>query len=185
MHLGGRKVQSVTCMNSTKRFVRPPSRKGTVATPNGYWLQRRPDTWLEIDHMPIMVQFNKARAQYLLQCLAAGTPIQPAHEGWTGNDMLALAGACFFGASSQGPASFWCRDIPVDLHPEYQEAEEETFFNDLHAAVEFYGHLARLVEDGVYDDGHDQEVKVVVTQEGDVERTVRPISGMKTTGDAN
>lgn len=26
-------VRSVTCMNTTRQFVRPPSRKGTVATP--------------------------------------------------------------------------------------------------------------------------------------------------------
>jgi len=29
--------------------------------------------------------------------------------------MLALAGACFFGALSQGPASFWSHDIPEGL----------------------------------------------------------------------
>jgi len=135
--------------------------------------------------MAIIVQFNKARAQYLLQCLAAGTPIQPANEGWTGNDMLALAGACFFGALSQGPASFWCRDIPENLHPEYQEAEEGVFFNDLHAAVEFYGHLTRLVKDGDYDYGHDPEVKALVTQEGDVQKSVQPISGINTSSNAN
>lgn len=134
--------------------------------------------------MAIMVRFNKARAQYLIQCLASGTPIEPETEGWTGNDMLALAGACFFGAMSQGPAS-WCRDIPENLHPEYQEAEEEAFFNDLHAAVEFYGHLTRLVQDGAYDSGYDPNVKAFVTQEGDIHKTVRPISGMRASGETN
>jgi hypothetical protein len=56
--------------------------------------------------MAIMVKFNEARAQYPLQCLAVGTPIRPGQDGWTGNDMLALAGACFFGAMSQGPEDY-------------------------------------------------------------------------------
>ncbi len=135
--------------------------------------------------MAIMVKFNKARAQYLLQCLASGTPIEPETEGWTGNDMLALAGACFFGAMSQGPASFWGWDIPDNLHPEHQEAEEEVFINDLHAAVEFYGNLTRLVLDGEYDEGYDANVEVLVTQEGDIHKTLRPISGVRVSGDTN
>jgi hypothetical protein len=134
--------------------------------------------------MAIMVKFNKARAQQLLHSLATGVPIQPTGNGWTGNDMLAVAGACFFGALSQGPASFWCRDIPNDLQPEYQEAEEAKFFNDLHAAVELYGHLTRLVQDRAYDHDYDPDVRMLVTQEGD-EKTVHPISGVKSHGDAN
>ena len=135
--------------------------------------------------MAIMVRFNKARAQHLLQCLASGTPIQPESGGWTGNDMVALAGACFFGALSQGPASFWSHEIPEHLHAEYREAEEEVFFNDLHAAVEFYGHLTQLVQDGSYDSGFDPEVKALVTQEGDIHKTVQPISGIRTPNQEN
>jgi hypothetical protein len=135
--------------------------------------------------MAIMIKFNKARAQYLLQCLAVGKPIQPQQAGWTGNDMLALAGACFFGAMSQGPASFWCREIPANLAPEYREAQEATFFNDLHAAVEFYGHLAMLVQDGAYDEGYEENVKALVTQEGEVAKKVGPISGVKLPENAN
>jgi hypothetical protein len=135
--------------------------------------------------MAIMVKFNKLRAQYLLKCLAAGNPIRPEQEGWTGNDMLALAGACFFGAMSGGPASFWCREIPAHLAPEYREAEEATFFNDLHAAVEFYSHLTMLVQDGDYDNGYEADVKVLVTQHGAVQKKVQPVTGVKSLGDAN
>ena len=135
--------------------------------------------------MAIMVKFDKARAQYLLKCLAAGNPIRPEQEGWNGNDMLALAGACFFGASSQGPASFWPHDIPANLHPEYREAVEANFFHDLHAAVEFYGHLTMLVKDEAYDAGYDANVKALVTQEGDVLKTVHPVSGIKVLGGSN
>ena len=132
-----------------------------------------------------MVKFNKARAQHLLNCLAAGTPIEPEHEGWNGNDMLVLAGACFFGALSEGPESFWCPDIPKTQHPEYREAEEASFSNHLHAAVQCYGHLTMLVLDRAYDEGYEANVKALVAQEGDVHKTVRPISGIKAPGEAN
>jgi hypothetical protein len=135
--------------------------------------------------MAIMVKFNKSRAQYLLKCLASGTPIQPEREGWRGNDMLALAGACFFGAMSQGPAAFWPHNIPKNLPPEYREAEEATFFNDLHAAVEFYGHLTMQVQDETYDNGYDPHVMALVTQEGDVHKSIQPISGIKLPGQVN
>src|SRR5689334_4966595 len=91
--------------------------------------------------MAIIVKFNKARAEYLVRCLSSGTPINPEQDGWSGNDMLALAGACLFGAMSQGPRSFWAQDIPKNLSAERRQAKEATFFNDLHAAIEFYGHL--------------------------------------------
>jgi len=134
--------------------------------------------------MAIKVKFNKARAQYLLQCLASGAPIEPETRAWTGNDMLALAGACFFGALSQGPASFWGRDIPEHLHAEYREAEEETFVNDLHAAVEFYGQLTLLVQDKTFDAGYESNVLSLVTQEGTVHNIVRTITGTKASRDS-
>lgn len=132
-----------------------------------------------------MVKFNKARAQHLLQCLASGSSIAPEQEGWSGQDMLALAGACFFGAMSQGPASFWSRDIPKNLHPEYREAEEASFFNDLHAAVEFNAKLMMLVQDGAYDDGYEPHVKALVTQAGGVRKSMQPISGIKFPNSSN
>jgi hypothetical protein len=98
--------------------------------------------------------------------------------------MLALAGACFFAAMSQGPAS-WGQDIPKSLPPELQQTEEGAFFNDLHAAVEFYGHLTRLVRDGAYDRDCDPDVQALVTQAGDTKKSVHPISGMRAPGAAN
>ena len=43
----------------------------------------------------IMVNFDKERAEQLLNALANGGPVAPSGEGegWTGNDLLALAGA--------------------------------------------------------------------------------------------
>jgi hypothetical protein len=77
-------------------------------------IQRRPDPITHSHSTAITIKFNKARAQYLLKCLAAGTPSRPVQQGWSGNDMLALAGACFCGALSQGPPAFGCRDTRAD-----------------------------------------------------------------------
>jgi len=67
----------------------------------------------------IMVKFEKQRAQEILKCLQNGEPIKPAGpDGWSGNDALALAGACYFMAMSQGPQSFWLRDIAMSRRTE-------------------------------------------------------------------
>ncbi|MCH7540679.1 MAG: hypothetical protein IH999_09840 [Proteobacteria bacterium] len=129
--------------------------------------------------MPIAVKFEKPRAQYYLDCLANGQAIAPIEDGWTGNDMLALAGACFFGALSQGPASFWLKEVPEDKHPEYKEADDESFDNDLHAAIAFYAQLTMLVAHREFDDSYAPNVMVLVTQEGDVKRTLQTVKGVK------
>lgn len=134
--------------------------------------------------MEILVKFNKDRAQNLLKSFHTGTPINPPTDGWTGNDLLALAGACYFAAMSHGPESFWCRDISASLRPEYREAEEFAFFDSLHAAIEYYGQLTGLVQDGQYDEGFDPDVRAMVRKEGDSEIIVRPISGFHATGQA-
>jgi hypothetical protein len=127
----------------------------------------------------IIVNFNKARAEQLLNCLRTGAPIAPRGQGWAGNDMLALAGACFYAAMSQGPASFWLRDIPDNLHAEHTEAEVSQFLNDLRAAIEFYSELTRLVHDDEYDEKCDPDVIAKATQEGEVRRSVTPLRGFK------
>jgi hypothetical protein len=80
--------------------------------------------------------------------------------------MLALAGACHFGAVSQGPQSFWLREIPADLHPEHVEQKEDQFFT----AIEFYSQLTMLVQDKQYDESFRPQVAAIVSKtiEGDV-----------------
>ncbi len=129
----------------------------------------------------VVVKFNKTRAEQILHCLNTGTPITPSGDGWTGNDMLAVAGACFYAAMSQGPASFWLRDISANLHTEHREAEELQFMNDLRAAVEFYAELTRLVRDEAYDDKCEVNVVAMATQEGEVSRSFTPVKGFKQT----
>ena len=93
--------------------------------------------------------------------------------------MLSLAGACFFGALSQGPSSFGLRQIRTELHPELREAVEETFDHDLHAAIGLYGHLTMLVADSRFDDGYAPHVVALVSQEGDLKQSLVPVKGVK------
>lgn len=50
-------------MNSTQQFVRPPSRKGTVATPNGHRLQRGPDTLFALHCVKTIIESNQPVSQ--------------------------------------------------------------------------------------------------------------------------
>ena len=127
----------------------------------------------------IPIKFSKARAQELIQALARGTPVLAPDQKWTGNDMLALAGACFFAAMSHGPSSFYGNGLAEPLNPQNQRAIEDKFFNDLHAAVEYYAHLTQLVRDDLYDEQHEPELRALVTQQGNVTKTIRPVRGFR------
>ncbi len=154
----------------------PLAKEGNLS---GAFLQWRPDPNTNPKPMAIMIKFNKARAQYLLRCLATVARIRPEQQGWSGNDTLVLAGDCFFGALSQGSASFWTRDVLGDLRPECREVEEASFFNDPCAAVEFCGNLTVLVQDGGYRGGGDSSAQAPVTGKAEVNKSVQPISDMK------
>jgi hypothetical protein len=129
--------------------------------------------------MAIAIKFDKDRAQHYLDCLAQGKDIKAPAGGWTGNDMLALAGACHFGAMSQGPQSFWLKEIPADLHAEHAEQKEEQFFIDLGAAIEFYSQLTMLVQDEEYDNSFRPEAFALVSKtiEGEVHQYMKPVKG--------
>jgi hypothetical protein len=99
----------------------------------------------------ISVRFDKATAERFLDSLVNDRPIElPSRAGWTRDDVLALAGACFFAALSHGPPGYNIADLDK-LPKERREAIEEAFRNDLFAAVEVYSRLARLVMDREYD----------------------------------
>ena len=68
----------------------------------------------------IPTKFNKTRCEKLLSAIANGNDITAPVGGWTGNDMLALAGACLAAATSQGPAAFAPKPVDLDsLHSEH------------------------------------------------------------------
>jgi hypothetical protein len=127
--------------------------------------------------MAIAINFDKAKAERLLESLTNHKPIEAPHNV---DDILALAGACFFMAMSQAPALQQAIDgskPPPPPDPDDDEAED-TFFADLHAAIEYYGQLTMMVATGEYDEGFDPQHIAIVTVE-DGEKTVVPVAGVR------
>jgi len=125
--------------------------------------------------MAIAINFDKKKAERYIQALTDGKPIDAARNV---DDILALAGACFFAAMSQAPALQKAVDwSELDRQPpEEDDEEEDTFFADLHAAIEYYGQLTMLVASGEYDASFDPKCRAIVTIENG-EKTVHPIEG--------
>lgn len=130
------------------------------------------------------ITFEKKRAERFTQCLAEGNPIGAVR---TVDEILALAGACFFFLFSHGPifrraaAEMQGQITETPKHPEHAEADDELVFNDIHAAIEFAGHLAMLIHDGEYDESYEQLIRCLVTETSEVEKQLVPLSGFKTT----
>ena len=125
--------------------------------------------------MAMPIDFDKEMAEYLLDCLDNSRPIEGIR---TKKDYLALAGACFFATLSLGPIT----KNPVewqDLTDEQKEHVDEASASDIHAAIEFYGHLTMLVRDGEYDAAFEPHFTAIV-EHGDHGREVWPISGCRT-----
>ncbi|MBY0523138.1 MAG: hypothetical protein K2R98_07050 [Gemmataceae bacterium] len=126
--------------------------------------------------MAIAINFDKARMEQLLDCLNKGRPIAGVESV---DDFLALAGACFFMAMSQGPElqkgvdwSLLTQEPPPD------EEGGDTFVPEIHAAIEYYAQLALLLADGGYDQSFEPKHKAIVLID-DGDKTVIPVEGMR------
>ena len=139
--------------------------------------------------MAIIINFQKETGEGFLNSLSNGKPITPPRgDSWNANEMLTLAGACFFAAMTHGPAamgspSFIGKEYEPGkelegMHPEHQEAVEETFQDDLHAAIDYYSYLSQHV----FDDEYDQlcEPNCIAWVQWDKgEKKMKPLKGFK------
>ncbi|WP_439628919.1 hypothetical protein [Gemmata sp.] len=129
------------------------------------------------------IQFNKQHAQDVLAAIQSGEPIPSRTGGWSGHDMLAVAGILYAAVFTQGPHKQQALGLsPADLakvHPERREAVEESFERDLAAALEFARVLAFKVIDGKYDPQCEAEVTAVVTCTEGGQKRVQPVAGFK------
>ena len=135
------------------------------------------------------LNFKKKRAEYFLDCLANGKPIShdPEQPGWTINEMVQLAGACFFVMMTHGPilqveyAKMQGKKYAQPANKEHAEAVDESVFNDLHAGIEFAGHLSQLVCDAEYDQTWEDFVQCAVTQScaTEIKKSMQPFTGLK------
>jgi hypothetical protein len=132
----------------------------------------------------IAVLFNKAFAESVLDAIQKGTPIPvPPGPGWTGNDMLTLAGILYAAVFSQGPHAYQAAGLPASamakLHGEHREAVEEDLKRDIHDAIEFINDLASQVIDGEYDANYRPELAAVLGRTADGGNVVMPAKGFK------
>lgn len=124
--------------------------------------------------MAISINFDKAKAERWLKQLSEGFPLS---EVKNVDEILALAGACFYLAMSRAPELHQSVDWKA-IGREPQSEDEDTFFPDLHAAIEYYGQLTMLVASGEYDQTFAPKHKAVVLVEDD-EKTVVPVEGVR------
>jgi hypothetical protein len=129
----------------------------------------------------IHVHFDKAKAQRLLNQLRQGDPLQPpTARGWTGQDLLSLAGACFFAAFDHADALRRGTRSQPPLPRQPCANLDEAFAADLRAAIETLGRLAMMVADGDYDEGFAPHCSLVVgVKRG--QRVLIPREGVKET----
>jgi hypothetical protein len=126
------------------------------------------------------ITFRSERAQEILDCLNSGKPIGPGPCGWSIDGALAVAGACFFLAMSHGPITYTSQGIDISqFHSGHQEAVEETFHDDLHCAVDFYGQLKMAVNEDEFDSQYRPEVQALVAHDPNGENRVFPLRGFK------
>ncbi len=123
--------------------------------------------------MSVAIRFDKAKAEHLLDALATGKPIEGIRSI---DDILALAGACFFTALSRSSTSFERSGLTDE--GEESETTETSFVADLHAAIEYYGQLTMLVAAGDYDQCFEPFHQAIVAVE-DGEKTVLPLEGLR------
>lgn len=131
------------------------------------------------------VHFGKPFAKHLLDAVQTGQPIQPPKGGWTGNNMLTLAGMLYAVIFSQGPPAHQAAGLGEarfkQLHPEHREATEENFNADIHNAIDFLSMLTFKVIEGEYDEHFEDTLKAVTYfKDGNGKKPcVYPVTGFK------
>jgi hypothetical protein len=98
--------------------------------------------------MPFEVQFDRDKANQLLDALRQGRAVAPPSDGWSRDDLLALAGSCFCLAMP--------RQLRVTGHtdkdgPHVDYEQKQVAYGDIHAAIEFCGQLVMHLLSGTYD----------------------------------
>ena len=130
--------------------------------------------------MPVAINFSKGKVAGFLEALASGQDIKCPDGKWTQADVLALAGVCFFAASSHGPVMHEGFD-PEAVTAERLEAINEAFTADLWAAVGWCAEAAMLEQDGLYD-GRFEPTHRALVWVGEGRQCVNPLGGFKGVG---
>ena len=122
----------------------------------------------------IGVQWDKGFLQQQLDAIQRGEALQA--DQWDGHSLLMTAGALFFAAMSHGPQAY--QNIDWDKLPlERREAASETFYSDLHNAVEWLAEMAMQVRDGNYEENFADHAGAVLYGDDENSKKMLPIFG--------
>lgn len=125
--------------------------------------------------MAVPIQFQKQKSRAFFDALSNGKALQAPGREWTMDDVLALAGACFCYATGQGPAG---ADEGADQSEEAEERLWNVFYDEMHAAIEWYADRTMDLVVGEYDAHFEPAHRASVEIEDEMLR-VKPISGFK------
>ena len=112
--------------------------------------------------MPQAIRINKAYAEYVIECIRTGKPIEPpTADRWTQLDQISVACALCFAAWSHRPA------IPQpDLDSDQQTEADQDHIKDVVAAIDFVSVVHSHVADDKYDEYYEPEMEAVVYADG-------------------
>jgi hypothetical protein len=131
----------------------------------------------------LAVQFNKEHAEAVLDAIKNGKPL-PVPEGrWTGGAMLSVAGMLYAAVFSHGPQTHQVARITAAMkkamHPEKQEAIEQTFHRDILDGIQFLSQLTFQLIHRKYDEQFGPEVVAIVYEAEDGGKRAKPAKGFK------
>ena len=125
--------------------------------------------------MAVPIHFQKSKSKAFFDALSNGKAIQMPGKEWSLDDALALAGACFCLATGQGPPG-------ADEGAQASEADEEKtwniFYDEMHAAVEWYADRTMDVVVGEYDEHFEPQHQAMIEISDDTLR-IKPVVGFK------
>jgi hypothetical protein len=132
--------------------------------------------------MAYPVVFDCRKVEKWLKALDEGRDMKCIGQGWSVQDMVALASVLLAGLISNGPVTYQQSRKLYDAMPaEHREASEENFEREQVTAIQFVPRVVLAVLDQKYfEQGYDSVVHAVVYRDGD-EMTIRAVSGIKGT----
>ena len=126
--------------------------------------------------MAIAVHFSKEQHESFLECIRGRRDFKVPEAGWSGRDMLALAGALRFAALSLGPQSWYLKEQEEEI--EHRELQSETLEQDIDLAINWHSVVAQKVTNEEYDDLFEAEGVCFVSL-GEDGPVLHQVSGFK------
>ena len=109
--------------------------------------------------------FDRTRCEHFIDAIKSGAAIQPTGAGWSGEDLVTLAGACLASAFDRGSAAWG--PTQERRSREHAEAIEDSFLSEVQAAIGLVGLFTCKLMDGDYDREYETVVQTIITATAD------------------